>query len=101
MKYLPLFLFLLTSCFTQTDKNIIFVRLSPEQFLLEQKEIKKENFQEELKSIIDQKTKNGIKKDELTIDLKVSEQTKRGNLADIEAVLRKLNIRKVTYSTFE
>jgi hypothetical protein len=90
-------LLLLTAC---SDKKVILVQVSPERLILENKEIAKANFEKELKAIVDKKIKDGIKRNELTIDLVTDMRTKRGDLADIEVSLRRLNIRQITYSTY-
>jgi biopolymer transport protein ExbD len=100
MKYMMLFLLLLISCSTEKKTNIIYVEVSPEKITLEQKTVKKENLEKELKSIIANKKTQGFKSEELIIDLKVDERAKRGALADIETTLRRLNLRKVSYSKF-
>ncbi len=40
-----------------------------------------------------------VERDQLTVSLKVDEDTKRGIIADIETELRKVNARKLLYST--
>ena len=90
-------LLLLTAC---SDDKIISIQISPEKLLLENKEINKVDFEKELKKIVDERTNDGLDKKELTIDLKTDKRTKRGDLADIEVSLRRLNVRRVTYSTY-
>ncbi len=90
-------LLLLTAC---SDDKVISVQLSPEKLIIENKEIDKADFEKELKAIVDERTKVGLERKELTIDLKADKRTKRGDLADIEVSLRRLNVRRVTYSTY-
>jgi biopolymer transport protein ExbD len=90
-------LLLLTSC---SDDKIIYIQLSPEKLILENKEIDKADFEKELKVIVDKRANNGVDKKELTIDLKTDKRTKRGDLANIEVSLRRLNVKRVTYSTY-
>jgi len=100
MKYLALFLFITIACSTEKTTNTIYVEISPEKLILNQKTIKKEHFEKELKSIIEEKETTGFKREELVINLKVDERTRRGDIADIEVVLRRLNVRRIVYSTF-
>jgi hypothetical protein len=67
---------------------------------LSKKQIEKKDFEKELKVMIGKKIDEGFKRDELTIVLKVDENTRRGDIADIETSMRRLNVRKVTYSVF-
>ena len=92
-------LVLLTSC--SHDNKIIHVQLSPEKLLVENKEINKANFEKELKAIVDERKKNGINREALTIDLTADNNTRRGDLADIEVSLRRLNLRRIIYSTYD
>jgi len=101
MRYLLFLLFILTACATPTNKNTIYIRLSPEKLLLEQREIEKEDFLEEFKLVVRQKMKEGIKKETLKIDLQVNEQTRREDIADIEFVFRRLDVRTINYTTFK
>ena len=79
----------------------IFIELYPDRLILEQNQIEKKDFEKELKVVIGKKIDEGFKRDELTIVLKVEENTRRGDIADIETSMRRLNVRKVTYSVFE
>lgn len=74
--------------------------MSPEILLVESRQIHKRDFESVLQAIIEQKMSTGIRREELTIDLKVDGSTKRGDVADIEMSLRRLNVKKITYSTF-
>ena len=66
-----------------------------------QKTIIKAHFEKELKSIIDEKETTGFKREELVINLKVEERTRRGDIADIQVALRRMNVRRIIYSTFD
>src|SRR5688572_13870626 len=101
MKYLALFLFITIACSTEKKTNAIYIEISPGKLTLNQKTIKKAHFEKELKSIIDEKEATGFKREELVINLKVDERTRRGDIADIEVALRRLNVRRVIYSTFD
>ena len=90
----------LSACGTELKTKEIFVELSPNSLILEQKQIEKKDFEKELKTVIDKKIQDGFKKDELIINLKVDENTRRGDIADLETAMRRLNVRKVIYSTF-
>lgn len=81
-------------------KARISVQMSPEILLVESRQIHKRDFESVLQAIIEQKMSTGIRREELTIDLKVDGSTKRGDVADIEMSLRRLNVKKITYSTF-
>ena len=74
----------------------IFVELYPDRLILEQKQIEKKDFEKELKVVIGKKIDEGFKRDELTIVLKVEENTRRGDIADIETSMRRLNVRTIT-----
>jgi hypothetical protein len=78
----------------------IFVELFPDRLILEQKQIEKNDFEKELKLVINKKIEEGFKLEDLTIVLKVDENTRRGNIADLETAMRRLNVRNVTYSVF-
>jgi biopolymer transport protein ExbD len=100
MKYLALFLFITIACSTEKTANTIYVEINPGKLILNQETIKKEHFEKELKSIIEAKKTTGFKCEELVINLKVDERTRRGDIADIEVALRRLNVRRIVYSTF-
>jgi hypothetical protein len=99
MKCMMLFLFLLFACSTEKMTNVIYIEVSPEKIILDQKPIVKVDLEKELKSVIDGRKAQGFKLEELIIDLRVDGRTRRGDLADIETTMRRLNIRKVKYST--
>ena len=100
MKYLALLLFITIACSTEKKTNTIYVEISPGKLILNQKTIKKEHFEKELKTIIEEKETTGFKREELVINLKVDERTRRGDIADIEVALRRLNVRRIIYPTF-
>jgi hypothetical protein len=79
----------------------IFVELSPGRLILEQRQIEKNDFEKELKLAINKKIEEGFKRDELAIVLKFDGNTRRGDIADLETAMRRLNVRKVTYSVFD
>ncbi|MCZ8020153.1 MAG: hypothetical protein O9294_00195 [Cytophagales bacterium] len=95
--YAIFILLLLAAC---SNNKVISIQVSPERLILENKEIAKADFEKELKAIVDKKIKDGIKRSELTVDLVTDLRTKRGDLADIEVSLRRLNIRRIIYSTY-
>jgi biopolymer transport protein ExbD len=99
MRLFFLIILFLTNC-SDKETNKISVILTPEKLQLEQTVIDKKEFEKELKIIVDRKIKSGLKKDELIIDLRVDKNTRRGDVADVEVSLRRLNIRQVTYSTY-
>ncbi|HEX6891991.1 MAG TPA: hypothetical protein VF141_14890 [Chryseolinea sp.] len=104
MKRLPYISFLIVAglfACNQKETNKISVKVSPQEVLIDGRKIEVEKFQSELKKIIDDKVKTGYKKDELVIRMAVNSRTKRGMLADIEVAMRKLNVRRVEYSTSE
>jgi adenosylcobinamide amidohydrolase len=67
--------------------------------MLEKREIEKSNFEKELKTVVDSKIKQGYKREQLIINLMVDKETRRGDIADLEVVMRRLNVRKIIYST--
>jgi hypothetical protein len=89
-------------CWTESKIKTkdILVELFPDRLILEQRQIEKNDFEKELKLVINKKIEEGFKRDELTIVLKVDENTRRGDIADLETAMRRLNVRKVTYSVF-
>lgn len=99
MKLLQFLLLFLMCCSSEPKSNIIFIEISPAKLLLENREIEKRSFEKELKIVIDYKLKQGFKKEELVVNLKVDKQTRRGDIADLEVSLRRLNMRKIIYST--
>ena len=100
MRYLTIVLFLLLGCSGDKATNFVNIEVSPDKLILEQKIIDKNDFQKELKIVIDKKLNEEFKLNELTMNFKVDRRTRRGDIADIETVMRKLNVRKVNYSTF-
>jgi hypothetical protein len=93
-------LLVFTACGKELKSNNIFVEVSPGSLILEQRQIEKESFEKELKIVIDKKVREGFNKEELTINLRVDKNTRRGDIADMETAMRRLNMRKVIYSTF-
>lgn len=93
-------LLLFTACGKELKTNNIFVEMSPASIILEQRQIEKGSFEKELKIVIDKKLREGFNKEELTINLRVDKNTRRGDIADVEVAMRRLNVRKVIYSTF-
>jgi hypothetical protein len=93
-------LFFSIACSVEKKSNEIYVEISPEKLTLDKKAIYKDDFEKELKLIIEEKAANGIKREELIINLRVDSRTRRGDIADIETALRRLNVRRVIYSTF-
>ena len=79
----------------KTEK--IFIELYPGKIFLQQRHVEKEIFETELKLVVDKKIEEGFERKKLTIVLKVHEDTKRGEIADLETYLRRLNVRKVLY----
>jgi hypothetical protein len=90
----------LISCSQDKETNQIFVILTPDKLELDNKLIDKKEFEKELKIIVDKKLKTGLTKEELIINMKVDKDTRRGDIADIEVSLRRLNVRQITYSTY-
>lgn len=68
--------------------------------IVENKEISKADFEKILRAIIEERQQNGVERSELTIDLRTDKETKRGELAGIEVSLRRLNVKRVNYSTY-
>ncbi|GAA0196341.1 hypothetical protein GCM10009122_60910 [Fulvivirga kasyanovii] len=95
------FVFVQCGAKNEVNANLILVELYPDRLILEQKQIKKNDFEEELKTVVDKKIDEGFKKDELTIVLKVEKNTRRGDVADVEMSMRRLNVRKLKFSIFE
>jgi hypothetical protein len=89
-----------SACGTKLKTKDIFVELSPDGLILEQKQIERKDFEKELKIVIDRKINEGFRKDELIVNLKVDENTRRGDIADVETAMRRLNVKKVVYSAF-
>jgi len=94
-----LVLFFSFACSVEKKTNEIFVEISPEKLTLDQKNIQKDDFEKQLKIVIDKKKSDGFKREELIINLNVDKRTRRGDIADIETALRRLNVRRVNYST--
>lgn len=82
------------------NNRIIVVQISPEKMIVENKEIRKADFEKILRAIIEERQQNGVERSELTIDLRTDKETKRGELADVEVSLRRLNVKRVNYSTY-
>lgn len=80
------------------DKTHISVQVSPDTIFVENQRVDKHDFEKALRLVIEQKISAGIAQEEITIDMKVDGATKRGDIADIEMCLRRLNVRKITYS---
>ena len=92
-------LVLLLGCNTAPKSNIILVEISPEKLVLENRQIKIREFESELKAIVRIKLKEGFKKEELTVNLKVDDKTTRGDIVDLESSMRRVSLRKVMYSS--
>lgn len=99
MRYGIIILLAFISCTSQpkTITNEIFIELSSRQLTLERKEIKKEDLEKELKSVIEMKLNEGLRREDLIVNVKVDGETKRGDVADLSILLRTLNIRKINY----
>ncbi len=93
--------FLIAGCSTEPVSNIINVEIAPDQLKLEKRSIKISKFESELKYIVTAKLKKGIRRDDLTVNLVVDNKTQRGDIIDLEAAMRKLNVRKIFYSSFD
>lgn len=100
MKQILILTFFLLSCLQDKETNQISVILTPDKLELNSNLIDKKDFEKELKIIVDKKLKYGYKKEELVINTKVDKNTRRGDVADIEVSLRRLNIRQINYSTY-
>mgnify|MGYP001193188011 CR=1 FL=1 len=100
MKQLSILVVFLLSCSQDKETNQISVILTPNKLELNTSLIDKKEFEKELKIIVDKKVKYGYKKEELVINMNVDKNTSRGDVADIEVSLRRLNIRQIIYSTY-
>ena len=100
LRLLTCILFCSIACSVEKKTNQIYIEISPEKLTLDGKDIHKDDFEKELKLIIDEKKADGIKREQLVVNLKVDSRTRRGDIADIETALRRLNVRRVNYSTF-
>lgn len=96
-----LFLFSANLACGQEESSQIAITLYPESILVDQKEVKEPEVETHLKTIVSNKSKEGITTKSIAIRLRVHQQTKRGKVADLETTLRKLNLKKVVYSAFE
>lgn len=83
-----------------SDETRISVRVSPDVVIVENQQVHQQDFEKALRVVIEQKIQKGISRDQLIVDLKVHEATTRGEVADLEMSLRRLNVRKISYSTF-
>lgn len=102
--YITTFLLLIAgflASFVQREPESISVKVTPTEITIETKEIKHDEFEQELKKVVDSKVKQGLKRDDLFVRLFVDPNVKRGMLADIEVSMRRLNIRKILYSTIQ
>lgn len=102
--YITTFLLLIAgflASFVQREPESISVKVTPTEITIEGKEIKHDEFEQELKKVVDSKVKQGLKRDDLFVRLFVDPNVKRGMLADIEVSMRRLNIRKILYSTIQ
>jgi hypothetical protein len=100
MRQILLLSLFLLSCYQEKESPKISVILTPYKLELESNLIDKKNFEKECKIIINNKLKFGYKMEELVIDMSVDKNTRRGDIADIEVSLRRLNIRQINYSTY-
>jgi hypothetical protein len=87
-----------TSCIKKETERIL-VEVFPKEINIDGKKITHEEFEIELKKAINVRLEAGIKQEVLFVSLIVDADTKRGQIADIEVAMRKLNVRKVLYST--
>lgn len=89
-----------SACGIELKTKNIFIELSPGSLLLERRKIDKTSFEKELKIVIDKKMQEGFEKEDLIINLKVDKNTRRGDIADLQTAMRRLNVKKVIYSEF-
>jgi C-terminal processing protease CtpA/Prc len=80
------------------DKTQITIQVSPEIIVIDTEPVQKHDFEKALRFVIGQKIEAGIPRENLIIHLKVDGATKRGELADIEVSMRRLNVKKIVYS---
>jgi hypothetical protein len=97
MKYLAssLIMLVLLGC---ADKTRIDIQVSPDIIVIENQPVQKHDFEKALGFLIEQKIEAGIPRENLTIHLKVDGATTRGDLANIEVSMRRLNVKKIVYS---
>jgi hypothetical protein len=101
MKWQVYVMLFMMGCNSEPPTNMIFVEISPKKLLLEKRHIKMRDFESELKFVVGLKLKEGFKKEELTVNVKVDDKTRRGDIVDLETSMRRLDVRKVMYSTFD
>lgn len=90
---------LVSPCDAQVRSFRIFVRVYTDYLMFENKLIRNDEFESRLKLEIEQRMKAGVKREDLIISMNVDPETKRGKIADLEVVMRRLNLRKIEYST--
>lgn len=90
---------LVSPCDAQVKSFRIFVRVYTDYLMFENKLIRNDEFESRLKLEIEQRMKAGVKREDLIISMNVDPETKRGKIADLEVVMRRLNLRKIEYST--
>ncbi|WP_276374995.1 hypothetical protein [Chryseolinea sp. H1M3-3] len=92
---------LIAGCSTEPVSNIINVEIAPDQLKLEKRPIKISKFESELKYIVTARLKKGVRRNDLTVNLVVDNKTQRGDIIDLETAMRKLNVRKIRYSSVD
>jgi biopolymer transport protein ExbD len=95
LTFLLLFQF---ACLPDTRSKIISVDIGPGQLFVEGKPISLPEFEGALREVIGEKERQGLKHDDLEIRLRVDANTRRGDIADLETAMRRLNVRKIFYS---
>lgn len=90
---------LILGCSSQPPSNIIHIEIAPDKLLLEKQSISMNKFESELKFIVEGRVKQGIKKNDLTIELLIDNKTRRGDIVDLEAAMRRQNVRKILYAS--
>jgi len=94
-------MFVVIGCSSPEVSNTIFIQISPKSLIVENKTVDKNKFASELKNLVKTKLKAGLKKDAITINVKVDPQTSRGEIVDLETDMRILDLKTVIYSSHE
>src|SRR5262245_43355564 len=96
-RYLAICCLIIFGCSNSKSNKTVYIEIAPSKLTVNKEIVGIQDLERRLRGIIDEKKKAGIRSDELTVDVTVDPRTKRGTIADFEMILRKVNLRKLTF----
>ena len=95
--HIVIILFMVVSCATKSVDPNVYLDVSNTRILLDGVPVSRAELEKQCRMLRDNKMDQGIKPDQIIFNLYVDPHTKRGVLADIEVIMRKMNIRRINY----